>query len=268
MWDTGATTNGKQIPPILRGTCIVVFHDKHLALLIVIISALLAVSPLHAQPPTGDGPPTSGAPSTPPQNVLSEHLFLFAPEFVLPNIEKLDLNDSQVQAIESNIEATKQQVSEAQEILKAEMTTLDQLLKAESGDEATILAQLDKVLQTEQQIKSLQLSMLVRIRGQLTTDQRGSLEEIRTEMIAQRQQLQQRLQGKFMQIQQLAQRLSQQEGGAQTARTLVQRLQLAQQKLQQGDVGGGEAILDQTLQQLQGGTPAAPTVPATPAANP
>ena len=71
-----------------------------------------------------------------------------------------------------------------------------------------------------------------------------------------------------MQIQQLAQRLSQQEGGEQTARALVQRLQLAQQKLQQGDVGGGEAILDQTLQQLQGGTPAAPTVPAAPAANP
>ena len=94
-----------------------VFHDKHLSLLIVIISALLAVSPIHAQPPTGDGPPTSGGPATPPQNVLREHLFLFAPEFVLPNIEKLDLNDSQVQAIESNIEATKQQVSEAQEIL-------------------------------------------------------------------------------------------------------------------------------------------------------
>ena len=245
-----------------------VFHDKHRALLIVIMSALLAVSPLHAQPPTptGDGPPTSGAPSTPPRNVLSEHLILFAPELVLQNIEKLDLNDSQVQAIEANIDATKEQVSDTQETLKTEMTTLDQLLQTESGDEATILAQLDKVLQTEQQIKSLQFSMLVRIRGQLTEAQRGSLEEIRAGMIAQRQQLQQRLQGKFMQIQQLAQRIAQQEGGEKTARALVQRLQLAQQKLQQGDVGGGEAILDQTLQQLQGGTPAAPVAPAVPAA--
>ena len=135
------------------------------------------------------------------------------------------------------------------------MENLDQLLKAEPGNEAAILAQLNKVLQTEQQIKTLHFSMLVRVRTQLTEGQRNSLREIRAKMIAQSQQLQQRLQGKFMQIQKYAQQAAQQ-GQQPTAKALVQRLQSAQQKLQQGDVTGGEAILDQTLQQLQGEAPA------------
>jgi Spy/CpxP family protein refolding chaperone len=237
-----------------------IFHDKHLTLLIVIMSALLAALPLNAQPPTPTSdaqPQSNGAtPSAPQRNILGEYLVSFGPELVLPNVEKLDLNDNQVQAIEANIDATKEQLSQAQETLKTEMGKLEQLLKAESGNEEAILAQLNKVLQTEQQIKSLHFSMLVRIRNQLTADQRGSLEEIRTGMIAQRQQLQQRIQGKFMQIQKMAQQYAQQQGGEQASQALVQSLQSAQQKLQQGNIAEGEAILDQTLQQLQGGAPA------------
>ena len=237
-----------------------VFHDKHLALAMIIVSALLAVSPLIAQPTTPPGTaqpsPNDAAPPAPRRNILNEHLVLFAPELVLPNTEQLDLNDNQVQTIEADVDTTKKQLSQAQEMLKTEMGNLDQLLQAEPGDEAAILAQLDKVLQIEQQIKALHFSMLVRIRSQLTADQRGSLEEIRTGIIAQRQQRQQRLQGKFMQIQKYVQQYAQKPEGQQTAQTLVQRLQSAQQKLQQGDVAGGEAILDQTLQQLQGRAPA------------
>jgi len=239
----------------------VVFHDKHLALVTIIVSALLAVSPLNAQPTapgTAQPSPNDAAPPAARRNILNEHLVLFAPELVLPNTEQLDLNDNQVQVIEAAVDTTKEQLSQAQEMLKTETDNLDQLLKAEPGDEAAILAQLDKVLQIEQQIKALHFSMLVRIRSQLTADQRGSLEDIRAGMIAQRQQLQQRLQGKFMQIQKYVQQYAQQPEGQQTAQALVQRLQSAQQKLQQGDVAGGESILDQTLQQLQGAAPAAP----------
>ena len=247
-----------------------VFHDKHLAFVMIIVSTLLAVSPLNAQPAapgTAQPSPNDAAPPAARRNILNEHLVLFAPELVLPNTEQLDLNDNQVQAIEAAVDTTREQLSQAQEMLKTEMDNLDQLLKAEPGDEAAILAQLGKVLQIEQQIKALHFSMLVRIRSQLTEDQRGSLEDIRAGMIAQRQQLQQRLQGKFMQIQKYAQQSAQQQGGEQTAQILMQRLQSAQQKLQQGDLAGGESILDQTLQQLQGAAPATPATPAAPAAS-
>ena len=237
-----------------------VFHDKHLALVMIIVSALLAASSLNAQPTasgTAQPSPNDAPPPAARRNILNEHLVLFAPELVLPNTEQLDLNDNQVQTIEADVDTTKKQLSQAQEMLKTEMDNLDQLLKAEPSNEAAILAQLNKVLQIEQQIKALHFSMLVRIRSQLTADQRDSLEEIRAGVIAQRQQLQQRLQGKFMQIQKYVQQYAQKPEGQQTAQALVQRLQSAQQKLQQGDVAGGEAILDQTLQQLQGAAPAA-----------
>jgi Spy/CpxP family protein refolding chaperone len=243
----------------------VVFRDKHLALVMIIASVLLAVSPLNAQPTAPGTPQPSPNDADPPAaqgNILNEHLVLFVPELVLPNTEQLNLNDNQVQTIEADVDATKEQLSQAQEMLKTETNNLDQLLKAEPGDEAAILAQLDKVLQIEQQIKVLHFSMLVRIRSQLTADQRGSLEDIRDGMIAERQQLQQRLQGKFIQIQKYVQQYAQKPEGQQTAQAIVQRLQSAQQKLQQGDLAGGEAILDQTLQQLQAAAPAAPAAPA------
>lgn len=235
-----------------------VFHNKRFTIAIISMSVLLATSPLNGQQPastdTSQPPPNDAASPAPQRSVLNEHLF--PPGLVLQNVEQLNLSDSQVQVIQEAADKAKEEIPQAQEMLKTEMDNLDQLLKAEPGDEAAILAQLNKVLQTEQQIKNIHFSMLVRVRGQLTADQRNSLRKIRENMIAENQQLQQRLQGKFMQIQKYAQQYAQQQGGEQTAKALVQRLQSAQQKMQQGDVAGGEAILDQTLQQLQGGTPA------------
>jgi Spy/CpxP family protein refolding chaperone len=55
------------------------------------------------------------------------------------------------------------------------------LLKQPKADEAQVAAQLDKVLAAEREIKRAQISLLVRIKNDLTEEQQHRLQALRGE---------------------------------------------------------------------------------------
>jgi hypothetical protein len=61
------------------------------------------------------------------------------------------------------------------------MEGLTGLLKQSKADEAQVAAQLDKVLASERDIKRAQISLLVRIKNNLTDDQQRRLRALRVE---------------------------------------------------------------------------------------
>jgi hypothetical protein len=63
------------------------------------------------------------------------------------------------------------------------MEALVSLVKQEKVDEDKVRSQLDKVLSAENEIKKSQLSLMVRIKNQLTGQQQGQLRELRKQMM-------------------------------------------------------------------------------------
>jgi Spy/CpxP family protein refolding chaperone len=63
--------------------------------------------------------------------------------------------------------------------LSDESEKLAALVKQEPVDEQVVLAQLDKVLNAEREIKRTQLSLAIQIRNNLTPEQRARLTELR-----------------------------------------------------------------------------------------
>ena len=61
------------------------------------------------------------------------------------------------------------------------METLASLLDEEPADEAEVMARLDEVLDAEREIKRTQLSLMIRIKNELTAEQRALLRELRSE---------------------------------------------------------------------------------------
>jgi len=59
------------------------------------------------------------------------------------------------------------------------METLVSQLKQQTVDEQQVLAQLDKVLDLEREIKRAQMGLMVRIKNKLTREQQARLRQLR-----------------------------------------------------------------------------------------
>jgi len=60
------------------------------------------------------------------------------------------------------------------------------LLQATPVDEAQVLDQVDKILNTERDVKKTQITLLVRIKNTLTPEQQAKLNEMRRQGMAER----------------------------------------------------------------------------------
>ncbi len=104
---------------------------------------------------------------------------LFAPELVMQNQQLLGLNEEQKNALKSELRKAQLRLTELQWQLQDEMEKLLALIKPEKMDEAQTLAQLDKVLAAEREIKRAQFSLLVQIKNHLTPEQQNRLHRIK-----------------------------------------------------------------------------------------
>jgi Spy/CpxP family protein refolding chaperone len=125
---------------------------------------LLAVSSFGQQPPPGGDP-------------LAEHVF--APELVMQNQKAIGLQESQKNAIREDILKAQSRFTELQWQLQDAMETVLSLLQQYSPDEQKVLAELDKVLAAEREVKRTQISLLIRIKNKLTPEQQARLQELR-----------------------------------------------------------------------------------------
>ena len=104
----------------------------------------------------------------------------FAPELVIQHQEAIGLSAEQKEYLKTEIRQAQLKFTELQWKLQDEMEKLVTLVKQPRVDEQQVLAQLERLLAAEREIKREQVTLLVRIKNKLTADQQGKLLEMRS----------------------------------------------------------------------------------------
>lgn len=113
----------------------------------------------------------------PGQDPMGESFF--APELVIQHQEAIGLSAEQKDYFKGEIRQAQLKFTELQWKLQDEMERLISLVKQPRVDEQQVLAQLDKVLSAEREVKKEQITLLVRIKNKLTPEQQAKLTELR-----------------------------------------------------------------------------------------
>jgi Spy/CpxP family protein refolding chaperone len=137
-------------------------------LMILILAAWLALTGVRAAAQQPPGPDPVG------DN-------LFPPDLVLSNQKAIGLDETQKNFVRSELLKTQASFTELQFQLQDAMEILSGLLKQSPVDEGQVLAQLDKVLSTEREVKRAQIGLMVRIKNKLTAEQQAKLRQLRAE---------------------------------------------------------------------------------------
>ncbi len=103
----------------------------------------------------------------------------FAPELVIQHQEAIGLSAEQKDYFKTEIRQAQLKFTELQWKLQDEMEKLVVLVKQPHVDEQQVLAQLEKLLAAEREVKRGQVTLLVRIKNKLTPEQQGKLAELR-----------------------------------------------------------------------------------------
>lgn len=103
----------------------------------------------------------------------------FPPELVIQHQEAIGLSPEQKDAFKTEIRQAQLKFTELQWKLQDEMEKMLSLVKQPHPDEQQVLAQLDKVLSAEREVKREQITLLVRIKNKLTPEQQAKLAELR-----------------------------------------------------------------------------------------
>jgi Spy/CpxP family protein refolding chaperone len=104
----------------------------------------------------------------------------FAPELVIQHQEAIGLSAEQKEYLKTEIRQAQLKFTELQWKLQDEMEKLVTLVKQPRVDEPQVLAQLERLLAAEREIKREQVTLLVRIKNKLTAEQQGKLLEMRS----------------------------------------------------------------------------------------
>jgi Spy/CpxP family protein refolding chaperone len=104
---------------------------------------------------------------------------LFPPELIQRARGEITLTDQQQQHIQTESEKMGVRFRELQERLQAETDALTALVKPGQVDAPAALAQLDKVLDAEREMKRAQIGFMIAIKNQLTPEQQTKLASFR-----------------------------------------------------------------------------------------
>jgi Spy/CpxP family protein refolding chaperone len=159
---------------------------KHHILVALILCSATAIAQ-QAQPPSG--PPMGGPMNPPPgmgmpphggpQNPRKMDQDFFPPEMVMRNQKAINLTDDQQKSIKSEMQKSMSRFTELQWEQSAEEEKMQELVKADRPDEKKVLAQLDKLLDIENQMKRLHLTTMIRIKNILAPEQQQKLREMK-----------------------------------------------------------------------------------------
>jgi len=133
-------------------------------LAVVVLACLLASVHLAAAESPGEDP-------------IAQQLF--PPDLVMKHGQEIGLDDAQRTAMKQAIQAAQTRFLDAQWDMQAASQKMVRLLQARPIDETAVLAQADKVMGLERDVKKAQLSLLIRIKNLLTEAQQAKLTELR-----------------------------------------------------------------------------------------
>jgi Spy/CpxP family protein refolding chaperone len=135
-----------------------------LAMYMLATLMLAASTALRAQQPSGQDPIGAN---------------LFPPELVMQHQQEIGLSDEQRSYITGEIQQAQKRATDLQWQLQREVETMSELVRHDTIDETRTIAQLDRVLAAEREIKRIQLTLVIRIKNRLTPDQRARLTALR-----------------------------------------------------------------------------------------
>jgi Spy/CpxP family protein refolding chaperone len=148
------------------------------AFLFAIVTAQEPRQPGH--PPKVPGadnlPPNHPHPPGPPDPLA--HL-MFPPDMILNHARELNLTDEQKTFMRSEIQKATVSFQDLQWKLQDQVEQLHETMKSTSVNEQQALAQLDKVLDIEREIKRLHIGLAVRLKNRLTPEQQEQLHNMR-----------------------------------------------------------------------------------------
>jgi Spy/CpxP family protein refolding chaperone len=128
------------------------------------------------------GPVADAQPAQPPgpegQRNPIEQAF-YPPELIASHQQALGLTDEQRDFIRGEMQAAQAQFTGLEWDLKAEMGALVDIIARSPVDEERALAQLDRVMAVESQIKKMRLQLDIRIKNTLDPEQCRQLDELR-----------------------------------------------------------------------------------------
>ena len=139
---------------------------------VVAALAALSVAPLAAQGP-GPGPAQMAQQADPFGR------FLFPPELVMQHQGEIALTDEQRATLQAAIQDAQSTVVKMQWALTRDAEKLTGLLDTASVDEKAVLAQVDRILMIEREVKRAQMTLMVRIKNTLSPAQQARLRDVR-----------------------------------------------------------------------------------------
>jgi len=104
----------------------------------------------------------------------------YSPEMVMQHQEAIGLSEEQKSFLKTEIRQAQVKFTELQWKLQDEAEKLVAIVKQPRIDEQQLLAQLDKVLSAEREVKRAQVTLMARIKNKLSPEQQQKLEELRT----------------------------------------------------------------------------------------
>jgi len=179
----------------------------------------------------------------------------FPPELVLLAQDQIALTPEQLDTVRASLKRTQAQTDELRVKLERETAALSALTKLERVDEAAIIAQLDKVLDLEREVKHLHVGEGVTIKNLLTPEQQARLREISLEMAKDhatftrlQQETGKRISAKIQRVKESTQKwMASGRDPSAIARSLEETLKPL---MTSGKVFEAEAELDRVLEQL------------------
>ena len=100
---------------------------------------------------------------------------LFPPELIMQNQSAINLSEQQRNAMIAEIQRTQNTAAGIQWRLQANVERLGAIMHQPKVDENQALVQLDSVLALEREMKRTQITLLVRLKNQLTPEQQAAL---------------------------------------------------------------------------------------------
>lgn len=145
---------------------------------IVVLVCLAGVSALAQLPPGVGGRNPSGPGQG--EGMLLENFF--PPELVMQNQKAIGLTEEQQTALRAEMQKVMARFTDLQWQENAEREALTELLKEERLDEQKVLAQHDKLVAIETEIKRLRLALMLKVKNTLTAEQQTKLRNLTRKM--------------------------------------------------------------------------------------
>jgi Spy/CpxP family protein refolding chaperone len=101
------------------------------------------------------------------------------PELIMQHQQQIGLTHEQRGVINAEIQKAQSKFTELQWQLASEVEIMASIVKQERLDEGQTLAQLDKILNLEREIKRTHFTLIVRLKNALTAEQQTRLQEIK-----------------------------------------------------------------------------------------